>query len=174
MPLIYRIKLTSSNYPLTPLYKVYYDGNVNNVPIVSNTGLPAENLSYSQLIGEGIQVTVPDGTSNISLTHVDCGTTVSVPTSTVTYTFYLPFAYKDTPCDPVSMIYDIYEGSDANYYVNQGGTYVLASGISSVWYVYSYTYNDGLQDRYVYTRYAAVNGGFTETIIQSNTSCAPF
>lgn len=82
MPLIYRIKLTSSNYPLTPLYKVYYDGNVNNIPTVSNTGQPANNLSYSQLIGEGIQVVVPDGTSSISLTHVDCGTTVSVSTST--------------------------------------------------------------------------------------------
>ena len=86
MPLIYRIKLTSSNYPLTPLYKVYYDGNVNNIPTVSNTGLPAQNLSYSQLIGEGIQVVVPDGTSSIALTHVDCGTTVSVPITTTTTT----------------------------------------------------------------------------------------
>lgn len=95
-------------------------------------------------------------------------------TSEITYTYYLSFAYNGFPCGSVSMIYDIYEGSDAKYYVNQGGTYVLASDISNVWYVYSYTYNDGLQDRYVYTRYNAVNGGFTETIIRSNTGCAPF
>lgn len=81
MSLIYRIKLTSTNYPLTPLYKVYYDGNTNNIPTISNTGQPANNLSYSQLIGEGIQVVVPDGTSSISLTHIDCGTTVNVSTS---------------------------------------------------------------------------------------------
>lgn len=160
MSLIYRIKLTSSNYPLTPLYKVYYDGNVNNIPTVSNTGQPANNLSYSQLIGEGIQVVVPDGTSSISLTHVDCGTTVSVPTTTITYTFYLGMVYSGDPCSPLSLVYDIYEGSDSKYYVDQGGTYVLASSVSSIWYAYSYTYNDGLQDRYVYDVYNATNGNF--------------
>lgn len=95
-------------------------------------------------------------------------------TGVVTYTYYLSFAYNGLPCDTMSMTYDIYEGSDSKYYVIQGDTYSLASDISSVWYVYSYTYFDGLQDRYVYTRYSAVNGGFTESIVQSDTNCAPF
>lgn len=97
-----------------------------------------------------------------------------VQCSTITYTYYLSFAYNGLPCGLMSMIYDIYEGSDGKYYADQGGTYVLASTISETWYVYSYTYFDGLQDRYVYTRYSAVNGGFTESIVQSDTNCAPF
>ena len=95
-------------------------------------------------------------------------------TSEITYTYYLSFAYNGLPCGSMSMMYDIYEGSDGKYYADQGGTYVLASTISETWYVYSYTYFDGLQDRYVYTRYSAVNGGFTESIVQSDTNCAPF
>ena len=175
MSLIYRIKLTSTNYPLTPLYKVYYDGNTNNIPTISNTGQPANNLSYSQLIGEGIQVVVPDGTSSISLTHVDCGTTVSVPiSSSNTYTYYEGLVYSGEPCSASTLIYDIYEGSDGKYYADQGGTYVLASSISGLWYQYSYMYNDGLQDRYVYNLYTATNGNFVLSITQGKSTCAPF
>ena len=160
MPLIYRIKLTSSNYPLTPLYKVYYDGNVNNIPTVSNTGQPANNLSYSQLIGEGIQVVVPDGTSSISLTHVDCGTTVSVPTTTITYTLYLGMVYDNDPCTPWALTYDIYQGSDGKYYADQGGTYVLANSINDLWYQYHQTLNYGFQDVYIYNIYYATSENF--------------
>ena len=162
MPLIYRIKLTSSNYPLTPLYKVYYDGNVNNIPTVSNTGLPAENLSYNQLIGEGIQVVVPDGTSNISLTHVDCGTTVSIPISNITYTLYLEMVYDNEPCVSSAMPWNIYLGSDGKYYLDQGGTYVLVSSFptTNAWYYPTGGFNSGLQTIYTYDVYIAINGGF--------------
>ena len=174
MPLIYRIKLTSSNYPLTPLYKVYYDGNVNNIPTVSNTGLPAENLSYNQLIGGGIQVVVPDGTSNISLTHVDCGTTVSIPISNITYTLYLEMVYDSEPCISSAMPWNIYLGSDGKYYIDQGGTYVLVSSFptTSTWYHYTGMFNNGIRDIYTYDVYVAINGGFqlSETI---NSNCAP-
>lgn len=95
-------------------------------------------------------------------------------TALITYTFYLSFAYNDSPCDSMSMTYDIYEGSDGKYYADQGGTYVLASTISEVWFVYSYTYFDGLQDRYVYDRYSAINGGFVGSVVQSDTTCSPF
>lgn len=100
--------------------------------------------------------------------------TTAVCEETVTYTYYLSFAYNGFPCDLMSKMYDIYEGSDGKYYVNQGGTYLLASNISSKWYVYSYMYNDGLQDRYVYDSYSAVNGGFVLGIIPSDTGCPPF
>ena len=174
MSLIYRIKLTSSNYPLTPLYKVYYDGNVNNIPTVSNTGLPAKNLSYNQLIGEGIQVTVPDGTSSISLTHVDCGTTVSIPISNITYTLYLEMLYDNEPCTPAANVWDIYLGSDGKYYLYQGGTYVLVSSFptTNTWYYNTGVFNNGIRDIYTYNVYIAVDGGF-ELFKTINSHCAP-
>lgn len=94
--------------------------------------------------------------------------------SNLTYTFYLGMVYSGDPCSSLSLVYDIYEGSDIKYYVNQGGTYVLASTISETWYVYSYTYNDGLQDKYVYDIYNATNGNFVESVIDLDTTCPPF
>ena len=97
-----------------------------------------------------------------------------VQCSTITYTFYTGVVYSGDPCSALTLIYDIYEGSDGKYYVDQGGTYVFASSISSKWYAYSYTYNDGLQDRYVYDEYNATNGNFELSILQADTTCAPF
>ena len=101
------------------------------------------------------------------------GTTSSCE-ETVTYNYYLSFAYNLTPCNAMNFPYDIYEGSDGKYYVNQGGTYVLASDISSKWYVYSHMYNDGLQDRYVYNLYNATNGNFVLSINQIDPPCPPY
>ena len=74
----------------------------------------------------------------------------------------------------MSLSYDIYEGSDGKYYADQGGTYVLASSISGLWYRYSYMYNDGRQDMYVYNLYNATNGNFIFNINQGESACAPF
>lgn len=101
------------------------------------------------------------------------GTTSSCE-ETVTYTYYLSYTYSGTPCDAMNLAYDIYEGSDGKYYADQGGTYVLASSISSMWFIYSYTYNDGLQDRYVYDRYNATNGNFVISPVQLDSACEPF
>lgn len=97
-----------------------------------------------------------------------------VQCSTITYTFYTGVVYSGDPCSALTLIYDIYEGSDGKYYADQGGTYVLASSISGLWYQYSYMYNDGLQDRYVYNLYNATNGNFVLSITQGESACAPF
>lgn len=95
-------------------------------------------------------------------------------TSEITYTLYSGLVYSGYPCSLSSLTYDIYEGSDMQYYAEQGGTYVLASSISGTWYSYSYSYNDGFQDRYVYDVYDAINGGFVKKPIPDDTTCAPF
>lgn len=120
--------------------------------------------------------------SNLSLRSMSNTAGFSIPDavsefygySNFTYTFYLGMVYSGDPCSPLSLVYDIYEGSDSKYYVDQGGTYVLSSSVSSIWYSYSYTYNDGLQDRYVYDVYDAINGGFIKKPIPYDTTCAPF
>lgn len=120
--------------------------------------------------------------SNLSLRSMSNTAGFSIPDavsefygySNLTYTFYLGLVYSGDPCSSSSLTYDIYEGSDSKYYVDQGGTYVLASSVSSIWYSYSYTYNDGLQDRYVYDVYDAINGGFIKKPIPDDTTCAPF
>ena len=93
--------------------------------------------------------------------------------SNLTYTFYLGMVYSVDPCSPSSLTYDIYKGSDMKYYADQGGTYVLASTISETWYVYSYTYNDGLQDKYVYDVYNATNGNLVYSTNDLDTTCPP-
>lgn len=120
--------------------------------------------------------------SNLSLRSMSNTAGFSIPDavsefygySNLTYTFYLDLVYNGSPCSLSSLNYDIYEGSDGKYYADQGGTYVLASSVSSIWYAYSYTYNDGLQDRYVYDVYDAINGGFIKKPIPDDTTCAPF
>lgn len=99
------------------------------------------------------------------------GTTSSCE-ETVTYTFYLGMVYSGDPCSP-SLTYDIYEGSDGKYYADQGGTYVLASSVSSIWYAYLNSYNDYFQDWYVYEVYSAINGGFVYSY-RTDSYCAPF
>lgn len=120
--------------------------------------------------------------SNLSLRSMSNTAGFSIPDavsefygySNLTYTFYLGIVYSGDPCSPLSLTYDIYEGSDNKYYADQGGTYVLASSISGIWYQYDYMYNDGLQDRYVYNRYNATNGNFVESVIYLDTHCGPF
>ena len=120
--------------------------------------------------------------SNLSLRSMSNTAGFSIPDSVsefygysnLTYTFYLGLVYSGDPCSSSSLTYDIYEGSDGKYYATDGGPYVLASSVSSIWYSYSYTYNDGLQDRYVYDVYDAINGGFIKKPIPDDTTCAPF
>lgn len=119
--------------------------------------------------------------SNLSLRSMSNTAGFSIPDavsefygySNFTYTFYLGLVYSGDPCSSLSLTYDIYEGSDGKYYADQGGTYVLASSVSNVWYVYSYFYNDGLQDIYVYDRYNAVNGEFNP-YFTIESYCAPY
>ena len=151
------------------------DTSFNVITTVGNTGSEVIVPDYygKILIGgreQSINGKSPSG--NFAKLNQD-GTTSSCSV-TITYILYAEYVYNGTPSGLMSITYDIYEGSDGKYYVDQGGNYVLTSDISDIWYQYSYMYNDGLQDRYVYTRYNAVNGGFIESIIQSDTVCPPF
>ena len=93
--------------------------------------------------------------------------------SNITYTLFAEFVYSGDPCSPSSLTYNIYKGSDGKYYADQGGTFVLASTISSNWYYYSHMYNDGLQDMYVYDKFIATDGGFELDPKPSTFACAP-
>lgn len=129
---------------------------------------------YGKILIGGMEHSINGKSPSGNFAKLNHDGTTSSCEETVTYTFYLSFAYNGLPCGLMSMMYDIYEGSDGKYYADQGGTYVLASSVSSIWYAYSYTYNDGLQDRYVYDVYDAINGGFIKKPIPADTTCAPF
>ena len=119
--------------------------------------------------------------SNLSLRSMSNTAGFSIPDavsefygySNLTYTFYLGLVYSGDPCSPLSLVYDIYQGSDSKYYVDQGGTYVLASSVSNTWYAYLNSYNDGFQDWYLYEVYSAINGGFVYSY-RTDTYCGPF
>ena len=83
--------------------------------------------------------------------------------STITYTLYLENIYDNDPCASERMTYSIYLGSDGKYYLNQGGTYVLASSITNTWYYSTGMYiKPGIHDKDIYTYdvYRAIDGGF--------------
>ena len=83
--------------------------------------------------------------------------------------------YNNEPCTPYSMVYDIYLGSDGKYYLDQGGTYVLVSSITTTntWYYNTGMFNNGIRDIYTYEVYTAVDGGF-ELIDTINSNCPPY
>lgn len=109
--------------------------------------------------------------SNLSLRSMSNTAGFSIPDavsefygySNLTYTLYLEQVYDNEPCSPYLMVYDIYLGSDGKYYLNQGGTYVLVSDITSTWYYPTGMYIErGIRERDVFTYdvYRAIDGGF--------------
>lgn len=135
-------------------------GQISMSMVATELGLSLSNLSLRSMSNTA-GFSIPDAVSEF------------YGYSNLTYTFYLGVVYSGDPCSPLSLIYDIYEGSDGKYYADQGGTYVLASSVSNTWYAYLNSYNDGFQDWYVYEVYRAINGGFVY-LYRTDTYCGPF
>ena len=135
-------------------------GQISMSMVATELGLSLSNLSLRSMSNTA-GFSIPDAVSEF------------YGYSNLTYTFYLGVVYSGDPCSPLSLIYDIYEGSDGKYYADQGGTYVLASSVSNTWYAYLNSYNDYFQDWYVYEVYSAINGGFVYSY-RTDSYCAPF
>lgn len=135
-------------------------GQISMSMVATELGLSLSNLSLRSMSNTA-GFSIPDAVSEF------------YGYSNLTYTFYLGVVYSGDPCSPLSLIYDIYEGSDGKYYADQGGTYILASSVSNTWYAYLNSYNDGFQDWYLYEVYSAINGGFVYSY-RTDTYCGPF
>lgn len=90
--------------------------------------------------------------------------------SNIIYYYYTGPAYYQDPCFP-STSYDIYSASDGKMYAYNGSSYVLASSISTNWYIYQY-FDDAFW-LYVYAHYKATTSSFIY-FGDYYSSCAPF
>lgn len=133
--------------------------------------------SSGQLSFSAIGTELGLSSSNLSLRSMSNQAGFSTPDtvsefygySAITYGYYGTF-YKQDPC--ISLVqYDIYSGSDGKVYVYNGSSYVLASSISTNWYIYQYF--DDMFWLYVYAQYKATTSSF----IYFNdyySSCGPY
>lgn len=130
---------------------------------------------YGGVLIGGNELIINDKEPSGNFARLNQDGTTAVCGEVITYTLYLEMVYNNEPCTPMSMVYNIYLGSDGKYYLDQGGTYVLVSSITTTntWYYNTGMFNNGIRDIYTYEVYTAVDGGF-ELVNTINSNCPPY
>lgn len=156
------------------------DGTVDTTfnVVTGSTGSGGEVIVpdyYSKVLIGGLENSINGKSPSGNFARLNQDGTTAVCGEVITYTLYLEMVYNNEPCTPMSMVYNIYLGSDGKYYLDQGGTYVLVSSITTTntWYYNTGMFNNGIRDIYTYEVYTAVDGGF-ELIDTINSNCPPF